>query len=235
MKIKTLITASSILLVLAAGGYYLTQESEIEHEDRDELNLSEGEGLLASDPTTISGNSSLQEVADVYGIDVSILKSSFHLGEEIDASLFETRDLEHYYLNLDESIEVGNEAMQAFVALNNGLDFELIDIYLPTEAIEYLTKNQKLSQEQSLYFETHSVLITEVSLVDVELDSESGNTISGNTTLQDLINLGLTIEQIETVSGIKISDTNMLLRDYAENNGLSYGGLKEDIEVLLNS
>ena len=231
MKIKTLIIALAVALVGFGAIYYLEADEE-EHSDNEgiSLNLSSEESINASDAYSISGNTSILEVSQVFGIDEAILKEAFCLGDEVDLSTFETRDLEHYYLNLDESVEVGNESMQAFVALYNNLDFELEDIYLSTEGIALLNEYGKLNAEQQGYFESHGVEITEVSLADVEIDSESDDNYSGNTSLQDVINSGITLEEIETITGISISDTNILLRDYAEDNGLSYGGLKEDLK-----
>ncbi len=231
MKIKTIIIGLAIALVGVAAIYYLETDEE-EHGDNEgiSLSLSDDEGINAEDAYSISGNTSILEVSEVFNIDEAILKEAFCLGDEVDISNFETRDLEHYYLNLDESVEVGNEAMQGFVALYNGLDFELEDIYLTTEGIALLNEHGKLSTEQQGYFESHAVEITEVSLADVETDSESDGNYSGNTTLQDVINSGITLEEIEMITGIEISEKNILLRDYAEDNGLSYGGLKEDLQ-----
>lgn len=64
---------------------------------------------------------------------------------------------------------------------------------------------------------------------------EKENNLTGNTTLQDLINMGLTQESIESITGIAIENTQILLRDYAEDNDLSYGEVKEDVEGLLSA
>ncbi len=133
---------------------------------------------------------------------------------------------------MDESVEVGNEAVQGFVAIYKGLAFELEDIYLTKQGIELLKTEGKLNNEQNDYFESYMVEITEVSLAEVDLDDSSQVNYSGNTSLQDVINSGISQAEIEAISGITITNTSLLLRDYAEDNGLSYGGLKEDLQAF---
>jgi hypothetical protein len=45
--------------------------------------------------------------------------------------------------------------------------------------------------------------------------------------------MGLTQEALESLTGIAIDNTQILLRDYAEDNDLSYGEIKSDVELLL--
>ena len=235
-KMKLLIMTLAVGLVAIGAIYYLEGEEE-SHGDNEgiSLNLSSEESINANDAYSISGNTSFLEVSQVFEIDEVVLREAFCLEENVDLYSFETRDLEHYYQNLDESVEVGNEAVQAFVALYKGLDFDLEDIYLTTDGIALLQEFGKLNTEQSQYFETHSVEITEVSLVDVEGDEESDGNYSGNTTIQDVINSGISLEEIETITGVQVTDVYLLLRDFAEGNGLSYGGLKEDLSAYYDA
>lgn len=234
MKLKPTLIAGAIGLIFIGG---LSLSSYFEEKGSDEekqLDRESEEKLLLEDPTSISGNSNFLELSSTYGIDLKILTDAFLL-EDTDPALFETRDLEHYYQNIDETIEIGNEAVQAFIALHNDLDFEFVDIYLPKEAIDILKSLGKLSPAEEAYFVDHTVSNIEVDISDVELEVEKENNLTGNTTLQDLINMGLTQESIESITGIAIENTQILLRDYAEDNDLSYGEVKEDVEVLLSA
>jgi hypothetical protein len=82
------------------------------------------------------------------------------------------------------------------------------------------------------HFETYTVSNIETDLTALSVEEDEG--VSGNTTLQDLINSGLTLEQLEEIGGTKIEDTNIYLKDYAEENGLSYGFVKDQVNILLS-
>ena len=234
MKLKPTLIAGAIGLIFIGGLSLSAYLEDHGSEEEKQADRETEEKLLLEDPTSISGNSNFLELSSIYGIDLKTLTDAFLL-EDTDPALFETRDLEHYYQNIDESIEIGNEAVQAFIAIHNDLDFEFFDIYLPKEAIDILKSLGKLSPAEEAYFLDHTVSNIEVDISDVELEVEKENNLTGNTTLQDLINMGLTQESIESVTGIAIENTQILLRDYAEDNDLSYGEVKGDIEVLLSS
>ena len=234
MKLKPTLIAGTIGLIFIGGLSLSTYLEDKGSEEEKQADRESEEKLLLEDPTSISGNSNFLELSSTYGIDLKTLTDAFLLGDT-DPALFETRDLEHYYQNIDENIEIGNEAVQAFIAIHNDLDFEFIDIYLPTQAIDILKSLGKLSPVEEAYFLNHTVSNIEVDISDVEFEVEKENNLTGNTTLQDLINMGLTQESIESVTGIAIENTQILLRDYAEDNDLSYGEVKEDVEGLLSS
>ena len=160
------------------------------------------------------------------------MRSAFLLEDSINLYNFETKDLESYYTNIDESIDLGNEAVQAFVALYKGLDYDISEIYLPESAISLLTSLNKLNADQMAHFETYTVSNIETDLTALSVEEDEG--VSGNTTLQDLLNSGLTLEQLEEIGGTKIDDTNIYLKDYAEENGLSYGFVKDQVNILLS-
>lgn len=232
MKAKPIVIASTIALVFIAGISLSTSGLFGSTEGEGGSNESSESHLLASDVTSISGNTSLQEIADVYGISISDLYSAFQIDPSFDSNSFETRDLESYYLDLEQ--EVGNESIQAFVALAQGLPFDLVDVYLPSTAVEWLTQHASLDDAQKTYFEAHTVILTNFNKDGVDVSTEeSGTSITGNTTLQDLINQGLTQADIESITGIKITNTYDLVRSYCEDNGLSYGTIKSQLEAAL--
>ncbi|MDD2497776.1 MAG: 4Fe-4S binding protein [Desulfitobacteriaceae bacterium] len=66
----------------------------------------------------------------------------------------------------------------------------------------------------------------------IERHEVTGN-ISGNTTVEDIIGFGLTLEEIEKIMGIKIQNTNMPIRSLCEQNNLSFGTVKAEIHLKL--
>lgn len=233
MKAKPIIIASSIALTFILGITLATSTGLWTSEEEGGSGNTESH-LVSTDVTTISGTTSFKEIADVYGVSITTLYEVFQIDSSFDSNAFETRDLESYYLDLEE--EVGNESVQAFVALAQGLPVELIDVYLPSTAVDWLVQNASLDDVQKTYFDTHTVILTAFNNEGVDVSSdESGASISGNTTLQDLINQGLSKESIEEITGIKITNTYDLVRTYCEDNGLSYGTIKSQLEAKLGS
>lgn len=227
MKTKAFILIfAAALAIFGIVYYYQTEESH--GEDR----LLSSEKLDSLDATSISGSTNLQDIIDIYEIDEDDMRSAFLLEDSINLYNFETKDLESYYTNIDESIDLGNEAVQAFVALYKGLDYDISELYLPESAISLLISLNKLNADQIAHFETYTVSNIETDLS--ALSVEENESVSGNTTLQDLINSGLTLEQLEEIGGTKIEDTNIYLKDYAEENGLSYGFVKDQVNILLS-
>jgi hypothetical protein len=227
MKTKAFILIfAAALAIFGIVYYYQTEESH--GEDR----LLSSEKLDSLDATSISGSTNLQDIIDIYEIDEDDMRSAFLLEDSINLYNFETKDLESYYTNIDESIDLGNEAVQAFVALYKGLDYYISEIYLPESAISLLISLNKLNADQIAHFETYTVSNIETDLTALSVEEDEG--VSGNTTLQDLINSGLTLEQLEEIGGTKIEDTNIYLKDYAEENGLSYGFVKDQVNILLS-
>lgn len=245
MKIKPKVLALIVPLVLL-GGYFafsnLSFLQEEEHstaaEERSLINASESES--STEVEGISGNTSLQSIADTYQIDVSILYDVFQIDESLDPLLFKSKDLEAIYVAGE--VEIGNESMQAFVNYYKDLNvvFEE-EVWLPQRAVDYLLdKVTTLSDEDKTYLESHGVDVVLVDsstivLSESESDSAEGGTLSGNTTLQNIIDMGVPQDELETLLGAKIELTNQLFKDFCTDKGLSYGTMKTVVQNAINS
>ena len=55
--------------------------------------------------------------------------------------------------------------------------------------------------------------------------------VAGQTIFADLLDWGLSVEQIETIIGSEIPNRLMLVKDYCSDNGLSFGEIKIDLQA----
>lgn len=60
------------------------------------------------------------------------------------------------------------------------------------------------------------------------------NLIKGNTTFQQVLDLGVTIDQIETILQAKMPQRSMTVKDYCINNGLEFSSVKAEIQALVS-
>lgn len=194
-----------------------------------------GETVL--DPLDIRGSYTFQEIADLYGISESDLRTAFSIGENADLSVVKSKDIEAMYANLPEGVEIGNEAMQLFVAYYTQAAFDGAGAYLPKTAVAVLiAHNGSLTAEQAAYLEDRTydgpVPGTPVAS-DTDVTKEEEPAINGNTTFYEALNLGITQAQIEEVLGAKMPAPNTVIKNFCQDNGLSFSEVKSALADLL--
>jgi hypothetical protein len=229
LKTKALSIIIPAVLIVGIGssmalGIWNTESSK----QPSKINDSE---LNSFDPQSISGSYTFTEIADFYEVPIDVLYAAFSISNEFNPSEFQAKSLGSIYETLD--IEIGTESVQAFVALYQNLPFILVDIYLPTDAVNLiLNHNLALTVDQISYLETHTITVVALDPSEVvfsEEESSTGFTVSGPTTIQEVIDAGLSKTAIETIVGYKIDFTNQTVKDFCIDKGLSFG----EIKVLL--
>ena len=65
----------------------------------------------------------------------------------------------------------------------------------------------------------------------IEIYTEEELKVSGMTTFQNLLDWGLTQETIETVMGLPMPDTSLLIRDYLRGQGVQFSVIKVALQV----
>jgi len=68
-----------------------------------------------------------------------------------------------------------------------------------------------------------------------EGETETPGVVKGRTTFADVLSWGLTREQVETVIGGPIPARATVIRDYAVEQGVSYGQYRGPLQALLDS
>lgn len=237
MKIK----ANQLLFIIPVflfGGIFLTQATGLWNTESTKTPQRIQDNVENPyDPQSISGSYTLQEVSDFYSIPVSVLYEAFLIDPTYDPTVFKSKDIESLYSSME--VEIGNESLQAFVAIYQQLPFELVDVYLPRQAVDILLAYvMDMPQNQKDYLSSHSIEVTLGDPNDVILDEETEeseeNLISGPTTIQQVLDMGMTLEEFESLTGAKVGFTNQTVKDFCIEKGLSFGEIKVTLSNALN-
>ena len=226
MKINTL-TMGIIILLLIFGGISTTLAMDLwsTTSDKTPAKIKEGYAAGSYNPADIRGSYTFSEVADTFEIDLGVLLEAFNIPQDTDGNEIKTKDLENLY-EASET-EIGNESVQLFVALYKNLPIELDGTYITKNAAKLiLQENSELTEEQKQYIETHSVDLTKVSQTDkINSNNISDGTekvesiINGSSTFQNVLDAGITKEQIKTIINSEMPPTNKTVKNYCIEKG----------------
>jgi len=207
----------------------------------------------AYDPADIRGNHRFSEISEMFDIPLETLSRAFALPANVDPVTFKNQDFETIYPEFGGEQEIGNGSMKWFVALYTGLPFELEDdeddTYLLRPAVDILKDHADLTSEQIAYLDAYAIEI-EIEPVEYSLPDDESQTseesegegenverkqdemvVAGKTTFADLLDWGVPVEQIEAIIGGEIPNRLMLVYDYCAENGLSFGGIKTELQA----
>lgn len=103
-------------------------------------------------PDDIRGSHTFGEVAELYGVDVEVLRKAFEIPSDVDMKVYQLKNLETVYA--DSPIEIGTGSVRTFVALYQDLPYELTEEALPLGAAMMLLEHDNgLSDEEKVYLE----------------------------------------------------------------------------------
>ncbi|MGF7186845.1 hypothetical protein GGQ84_002979 [Desulfitispora alkaliphila] len=221
-----------IIVTIIIGGIFGANALELWQTQRG------GEQLrtaVATEPEEIRGNFRFQDISDQFEIPLEVVLRAFCFENHPMGSHIRSGDIEDIYhevVGIDE--DIGNGSVQFFVALYTGNTPQLIEeTFLPDKAVEILL-DKGISQEWEDYIKEHSVTIGDLSDVDIDTFVEKEDfAIKGVTTFRDILNQGVSQEEIEEVLGGIMPNPLMTIRDYCEDRGIGFGGMRVQLEQLL--
>lgn len=203
------------------------------------------EGTFAGDynPADIRGSYTFGDISTLFDIPLEDLQQAF-LPEMDDLSAIKVSELEAIYSEAAAAgQEIGTGSIRLFVAYYKGLPFTTNEEYLPAAAIEILYQTSRLDPPQIAYLESHSVELQTAAVVENEVIEPTplaeehipatDTTIKGKTTFRELLDWGLTKEQIESVIGAELPNPLVVIKDYCLEEGLEFGEIKLQFEELL--
>lgn len=245
MKLNSKIIGILVIVMIFGGvGIAKLTNSWKTESSKEPKKFQSGEFAGQYNPEDIRGSYTLKNVEDSFEIQVDILAKAFGVEDFSDIDNFQLKNLETIYANQKETgIEIGTGSVRLFVALYNGLPYQLVgDDYLPEEAVKILKTNSKskLSSQQSEYLDEHSISlegveITEETVIgESEDDSYEENIIKGKTTFKEALEFGIEKEKIEEIIGYNIPSTGMTIRDFCFEKGLSFGEIKAEIQAEID-
>lgn len=217
---------------------------------KEPVKFSEGEFAGSYNPADIRGSYTFGDINRVFEIPMADLTEAFVLPEGDQANM-KVSELEAIYLTAAENgMEIGTGSVRLFVAYYLGLPFETDEEFLPAPAIEILKNRDNLSTEQIAYLESHSVPLellgqapqTENTNVKEpvvlattvpEEHTEEDQTIKGKTTFREVLDWGVSQEDIEIVLSVAMPNPLTNIKDFCLEQGLEFSTIKTDLQALI--
>lgn len=246
MKNKSLIVLLSSLIIIFVGiyladllGFWNTTSSSdftiIDEETQKEV--------LSIDE--IRGSTSFEELESFFGVPAVQLATAFNFNTNTP-ELLKAMDVSEAYDYLGEDVEMGTGSVRMFIYMYTGTSMAGLEEIenIPSTAKEVLENEGKWTEELEEMMTGYIVVIdrppfdTEaLSLAkeDHEDETNPGATleIKGSTTIQNLLDAGISIEDIEAELGTEVKNNNLGFKDLCEQNNISFSDAKQNILLLL--
>ncbi|KJS83837.1 MAG: hypothetical protein JM58_11960 [Peptococcaceae bacterium BICA1-8] len=245
MKIKSW-AMGIIILVLFFGGIGATSALNLwsTTSTKVPVKFTSGQNAGSYNPADIRGSYTFGEVSSLFNVPLEELGIAFSLNDVEDVALFKNKDLEARYESLKEQgYEVGNGSVKMFVALYSGAPYTLEDdTYLLAPAVDILKAQGTLTEDQLKFLEEHTVefieentksAITKNIEAPVEPAKEDEKVVKGNTTFQEVLDWGVSKEEIEQALGGKMPNPLTNIRDFCLKEGIEFSSIKNTLQAKI--
>ena len=218
---------------------------------KEPVKFDEGEFAGSYNPADIRGSYTFGDINRVFEIPMTDLANAFLLPEGDQANM-KVSELESIYLTAAENgMEIGTGSVRLFVAYYLGLPFETNEEFLPAPAVEILKNRNILTPDQITYLESHSVPVellgqtnqSETSTIEEptvlattvpeEHSEEEDKTIKGKTTFREVMDWGVSQEDIEIVLGVGMPNPLTIIKDFCLEQGLEFTTIKTNLQALV--
>jgi hypothetical protein len=224
------------ILLTSALGYWRTESSKVP------VKFTEGIFAGEADPADIRGSYSFSDLEKAFDIPVSTLTKAFGFTGFDNPEDIKIKEFEASYGNIGD-LEIGTGSMRLFIALYKGLPFEAeTDTAIPQPAWNLLKKegstdadiletysNRVVSLEG---FETHET--SEMAVPDHTEETDEEKEIKGKTTFSELLDWGLSTEQINEALGMGMGAPGLTVRDFCIDKGIEFSTVKTPLQDLLD-
>lgn len=223
-----------LTLIIIIGGVFLSDRLGLWQTESTKIPAKTQTGEF--DPGDIRGSYTLGDIENSFDVPAKKLALAFGIKTDTPED-FQIKNLEEIYVSLPDDTEIGTGSVKYFVSLYTGIESTLAEpTWLPTPAIELLLS-------EGLINDTDEVLKWKIDLTETTSTiSEAKNTeeppeplVKGSTTIQDLINQGVTLEDIESLLLTSDFTRADLVRDICTANGLKFSEIKLELENLINT
>lgn len=241
MKMKSRTIAITVIVVILGGilltmalGLWLTEST------KQPAKITSGAFAGISNPADIRGSYSFADVEKNFDVSADILAQAFVVDLTVkQASAYFAKDLETFYTNVAEGEgEVGTDSLKWFVSLYLGIPYTPEEsTYLPNPALQVLREAGKVTDEVFQELKLRSVSPSTVIPTGVQVEhveSSTDRTIKGITTYGDLLDWGMTEEQIMSVLGGPMGKKTETIRDHLTSIGASYSTFRTTFQEIIN-
>ncbi len=222
------------ILISSALGYWKTEGSK--NPAKYTAGIFEGQ----ANPADIRGSYSFSDLEKAFDIPVATLSKAYGFSGSENPAEIKVKDFEAMY-GIIGDMEIGTDSMRLFVALYNGLPYEPeSDTALPQPAWNILKKEGATDTAILEIYGSRVVSLESFdtsgnnTLTETEHD-ETESVIKGKTTFSELLDWGLSKEQINGILGIEMGATGITVRDFCSDQGIEFSTVKEPLQELLDN
>lgn len=223
-----------LVLVIIIGGVFLTDRLGLWETESTKIPAKTQTGEF--DPGDIRGSYTFGNIESSFDITSEKLAVAFGIDTDIPEE-FQVKNLEAIYTSLSEENEIGTGSVRYFVSLYTGIESELAEpTWLPTPAIELLVSEGLINDtDEAFTWQIDLPQITAVEPDNIKEEEHPEPLVKGSTTIQDLINQDVTLEELESLLQTTEFTKADFVRDICTANGLKFSEIKIEIENLINN
>ena len=237
MKIKSIHILLAIIIIIG-GGILLASELDLYNTDRVKSPRKTVEGVY--DIYDIRGSHTLEEIEKYYQLPASSVIEAFGLRPDTNSKNFQLKDMKEIFKPVElegEKYIVETDTVKVFASLYLKIPYASDEtFYLPEKTVNYLIENNKLTGEEKEYWQGHtfkleylnSKYLTASDFSEIVVEEAEGFKVTGKTTIQELLDGGITEEIFKEVTGFKVpEDKSVLVRDFVIDKGIEFGEIKD--------
>lgn len=246
-----------ITVVFVFGGIFISMILGVWRTESSKVPAAYTEGEFAGEynPADIRGSYTFEDIEKAFNVPVEALAAAFGFEAQDNPGSTQAKIFEEIFGEIDGK-EIGTDSVRLFVALYAGLPYTAEEsTALPFRAVEVLTREgridgatadeirQKHGVELGLDMMGPGAMETtgetagaaeEPAGTDTHDEAEEDTAIKGKTTFRDLMDWGLSEEEIEEVIGMPMGPANQAVRDFFIEQGIDFGSYKEELQRRLD-
>lgn len=210
-------------------GYWSTVSAKIP------TTIAEGAFAGSYNPADIRGSYSFADIEHSFAVPATALARAFGVSETNDPGSFQAKSLEDMYEPQADGGEIGTDSVRLFTALYAGLPYVPADTTrLPESAVMVL--GDRLSKADIEWLRSIAVPGAPTGSDEEPAGEHATDEVEvrGRTTFGELLDWGLTKEEIEETLGMQMGNRTETVRDVVTEAGLEFSELSEAFERLLS-
>jgi len=249
MKIKSVHILLAIIIIIG-GGILLASQLGLYSTTKTKSPRETVEGVY--DTADIRGSHTLAEIEEYYQVPASAVIEAFRLKPDTDPGIFKLKDLGEIYKPVElegKEYNVETDTVRVFVSLYSKNPYISDEtFYLPEKTVNYLIENKKLTGEEKDYWLNHTFILeylendslsasetpekieeTVEETIENKVEEEAKEfKVTGETTIQELLDGGITEEKFEEITGFKApEDKSVLVKDFASDKEIEFKEIKD--------
>lgn len=249
MKLRsTHIAVLSIVFVF--GGIFISMLLGVWRTESSKVPAAYAQGEFAGEynPADIRGSYTFDDIEEAFDVPVEAIAEAFGFAGQNNPGAVQTKIFEEIFGDIDGK-EIGTDSVRLFVALYTGRPYTAEETTaLPLQAVDLLVREGRIDTATAEEVRgKHGVeLETDASAAanspetvgstagDTHEEADEDTAIKGKTTFQELMDRGLSRQEIEGVIGKPMGPAAQTVRDFALQQGVEFSVYKDELQRRLD-